>query len=280
MHTIGSTLQTATENLKATYDTARLDAEILLGHVIGKPRSFLYAWPEHALTDNQATAFEALVARRARGEPVAHLTGRREFWSFTVEVSRHVLIPRPETEHLVELALEYIPHEASWRIADLGTGSGAIALAIATERPRCRVVATERSAPAVVLARRNAQRLGTGNVGVVQTDWCSALAAGSCHMVVSNPPYVAAGDPHLIADDVRFEPREALVGGKQGLDAIRAIAGDARRCLRPGGRLLLEHGYTQGKAVRSLLSELGYVAVETFRDLGGRERVSKARVGD
>jgi len=278
VHTIGSTLQAATEYLKATHDTARLDAEILLGHVLGKPRSFLYAWPEHALTDNQATAFEALVSRRARGEPVAHLTGHREFWSFTLEVSRHVLIPRPETEHLVELALECIPREASWRIADLGTGSSAIALAIASERPRCMVVATERSAPAMALARRNARRLGTGNLGFVQTDWCSALASGSCHMVVSNPPYVAPGDPHLVTGDVRFEPREALVGGEQGLDAIRAIAGDARRCLRRGGWLLLEHGYTQGKAVRSLLSELGYATVGTVRDLGGRERATRARV--
>lgn len=279
MQTIGSTLRAATQYLKATHDTARLDAEVLLGHVLGKPRSFLYAWPEHALTDSQATAFEALVSRRARGEPVAHLTGHREFWSFTLEVNQHVLIPRPETEHLVELALECIPREASWRIADLGTGSSAIALAIARERPRCMVVATERSAPAMALAKRNARRLGTGNVGFVQTDWCSALASGSCHMVVSNPPYVAAGDPHLVTGDVRFEPREALVGGKQGLDAIRAIAGDARRCLRPGGWLLLEHGYTQGKTVRSLLSELGYAAVDTVRDLGGRERATKARVG-
>lgn len=279
MQTIGSTLRAATQYLKATHDTARLDAEVLLGHVLGKPRSFLYTWPEHALTDSQATAFEALVSRRARGEPVAHLTGHREFWSFTLEVNQHVLIPRPETEHLVELALECIPREASWRIADLGTGSSAIALAIARERPRCMVVATERSAPAMALAKRNARRLGTGNVGFVQTDWCSALASGSCHMVVSNPPYVAAGDPHLVTGDVRFEPREALVGGKQGLDAIRAIAGDARRCLRPGGWLLLEHGYTQGKTVRSLLSELGYAAVDTVRDLGGRERATKARVG-
>ncbi len=279
MQTIGSTLRAATQYLKATHDTARLDAEVLLGHVLGKPRSFLYAWPEHALTDSQATAFEALVSRRARGEPVAHLTGHREFWSFSLEVNQHVLIPRPETEHLVQLALACIPREASWRIADLGTGSSAIALAIAQERPRCMVVATERSAPAMALAKRNARRLGTGNVGFVQTDWCSALASGSCHMAVSNPPYVAAGDPHLVTGDVRFEPREALVGGKQGLDAIRAIAGDARRCLRPGGWLLLEHGYTQGKTLRSLLSELGYAAVDTIRDLGGRERATNARVG-
>ncbi|GAP66110.1 (protein release factor)-glutamineN5-methyltransferase [Mizugakiibacter sediminis] len=219
--------------------------------------------------------FAALLARRLAGEPVAYLVGRRGFWSLELEVTPATLIPRAETERLVELALARLPADAAARVADLGTGSGAIALAIARERPRARVVATDASAEALAVARRNAARLGLGNVVFAQGDWCAALGeARDFDLIVSNPPYIAAGDPHLGEGDLRFEPAAALASGADGLDAIRRIVRDARAHLRPGGGLLFEHGYRQGAAVRALLAAAGYREVFSARDLEGRERVS------
>ena len=278
MHTIASALEYAAARLAPVHDVAKLDAETLLCHVLGKERGHLYAWPERVLTAPQWRAYEDLVARRERGEPVAYLTGNREFWSLSLEVSEDTLIPRPETELLVERAVAQIPPAASWLVADLGTGSGAIALAVARERPACRVLAAERSPNALKVARRNMRRLGFHNVSLVQADWCRTFAPAVCHLIAANPPYVSSGDPHLGRGDLRFEPRAALVGGDDGLEAIRVIGEEARRVLRPTGVLLLEHGYDQARRVRELLAELGYLKIRSFRDLADMERVTQGSV--
>jgi release factor glutamine methyltransferase len=205
---------------------------------------------------------------------VAYLTGRREFWSLDLEVTVDTLIPRPETETLVERALARLPTDRVRRVADLGTGSGAVALALATERPRAAVVATDISAAALAVAARNRQALGCASLRLVQADWCEGLGAATFDLVVTNPPYVATGDPHLRRGDPRFEPGRALAAGEDGLDAIRRIVDGAGRCLAAGW-LLLEHGYDQGAAVRRLVGRAGFERVHTYPDLGGRERVTE-----
>lgn len=256
-------------------DSPRLDIELLLCHLLGCERSYLFMRPEHVLSPEQAQAFEALLARRRAGEPVAHLTGRRGFWTLELEVSPATLIPRPDTESLVEQALALLP-DGAHRVADLGTGTGAIALALASERPGWLVVGSDRVADAVALAERNRARLGIGNVRFVRGSWCEPLH-GQFTMIVSNPPYIDRDDPHLDEGDVRFEPRSALVADERGLADIRRIAEQARDCLAPGGWLLLEHGYDQGAAVRELLATAGYERIETTPDLGGRDRVTRGR---
>jgi len=257
----------------------RADAEALLLHVLGQSRSWLFAHADDALDTDVRTAFEALVARRAAGEPVAYLTGRRGFWTLELEVTPATLIPRPETELLVELALERLPRDMACRVADLGTGSGAIALALASERPQAQVVATDASVDALAVARRNAQRLGIGNVRFVQGDWLAPLTGERFALVVSNPPYIEAADPHLARGDLRYEPAAALASGADGLDAIRCIVAGAPAHLDPGGWLLFEHGWNQGDAARALLREAGYVQVFTAQDLEARDRVSGGRWG-
>lgn len=252
----------------------RIDAELLLLHVLGQSRSWLYAHAEDAIGRDVQAAFEALLERRAAGEPVAYLTGRRGFWTLELEVTPATLIPRPETELLVELALQRLPREAAKRVADLGTGSGAIALSIARERPQVQVVATDVSADALAVACRNAQRLGIGNVCFVAGDWLVPLARERFTLIVSNPPYIEAADPHLAQGDLRYEPASALASGADGLDAIRRIVADARAHLEPGGWLLFEHGWNQGHAARALLHEAGYAQVCTVQDLESRDRVS------
>lgn len=259
-------------------DEARSEAELLLAHALGVSRAWLVAHADDAIDEGQRTAFESLIARRAAGEPVAYLTGTRGFHSLVLHVTADVLIPRPETELLVELALQRIPHDADYRVADLGTGSGAIALSLARERPCAHVTATDASGAVLGIAKRNAQRSGVSNVTFAQGDWCAALGdARSFDLIVANPPYIASDDPHLREGDLRFEPRAALASGIDGLDAIRVITRDARAHLREGGWLLLEHGFEQGAAVRALLEDNGYREVFTERDLGNRERVSGAR---
>jgi len=252
----------------------RADAEALLLHVLGQSRSWLFAHADDALDTDVRTAFEALVARRAAGEPVAYLTGRRGFWTLELEVTPATLIPRPETELLVELALERLPRDMACRVADLGTGSGAIALALASERSQAQVVATDASVDALAVARRNTQRLGIRNVRFVQGDWLAPLVGERFVLVVSNPPYIEAADPHLAQGDLRYEPAAALASGADGLDAIRRIVADACAHLEPGGWLLFEHGWNQGDAARALLREAGYVQVFTAQDLEARDRVS------
>ncbi len=270
-------LRAAEQRLEAASPSPRMDAEVLLAHATGLARSRVLARGDEPLPAAQRDSFAALVARREAGEPVAYLTGEREFWSLTLTVTPAVLIPRPETELLVERALALIPADADWAAADLGTGSGAMALALAHERPRLRVMATDRSPEALAVARENARRLGIRNVEFRQGDWLVALAGVELDLIVSNPPYVAEGDPHLDQGDLRFEPRAALVAGRDGLAAIRRIAAEARAPLRPGGRLLLEHGYDQGDAVAGILRAAGYTEVTGWRDLAGHDRVTAGR---
>lgn len=266
-------LQAALPGLEAA--TARLEAEILLRNLLGVSRAWLFAHPEARLTDEQQRQFEALVERRQRGEPMAYIIGSREFWSLELEVTADVLIPRPETELLVEQALSRIPTDAAWRIADLGTGSGAIAIALARERPRCEIHATDCSTAALEIARRNALRHDAGRIQFHEGFWLAPVE-GRFQAIVSNPPYVAQSDPHLSRGDCRFEPRGALTPGGDGLDAIRHIAGSALPRLTAGGLLALEHGYGQGEATRALLQAAGFVKIETMEDLEGLERVTLA----
>lgn len=258
---------------------ARLDAELLLMHVLGVDRSWLFAHADDAPEAVAQRHFEALLVRREAGEPVAYLVGRRGFWTLDLEVTPATLIPRPETELLVEQALQRIPVDAAWTVADLGTGSGAIALAIARERPRTQVLATDASSEALAVARRNAARLGIANVTFAEGDWCDALGGERLDLIVSNPPYIEAADPHLRQGDLRHEPVAALASGADGLDAIRAIATGAAAHLETGGWLLLEHGWNQGVAVRAVLQRAGYADVHTLRDLEQRDRVSGGRRG-
>ena len=256
---------------------ARTDAEVLAAHAFGLTRAQLIARDDAAPASERVADYRSLVARRARGEPVAYIVGRREFWSLDLEVTPDVLIPRPETERLVELALERIDAASPVRVADLGTGSGAIALAIARERPRAWVVGVDVSRAVLEVARRNAARNRVANVEFVAGDWFAPLNGTTFDLVVSNPPYVAELDPHLEAGDCRFEPRGALASGAEGVDDIRRIAAGARAHLVGEGWLLLEHGFDQADAVRGILREGGYAAVESWTDLGGRWRVTGGR---
>jgi len=277
MTTLHELLCDAETQLGGQRDDARLDAEVLLAFTLGKPRSHLHAWPEQVMDAAQVALFEALVARRATGEPVAHLTGTREFWSLELSVTPDTLIPRPESELLVECALRCIPTDAALAIADLGTGSGAIALAIARERPNCHVVATDVSPAALTVARANAERHAIGNVAFRTGDWCAVLGDSRYAVIVSNPPYIRTDDPHLTEGDVRFEPRTALTPGPDGLEAIRLIVAQAHVHLSPGGWLLLEHGYDQSTAVTELLRAHGYHDVADHSDLAGHGRVAQGR---
>ena len=257
----------------------RLDAELLLLHVVKKPRSWLFAHADDVPDRDVQADYASLLERRANGEPLAYITGRRGFWSLDLEVTPATLIPRPETELLVELALQRLPDGAACSVADLGTGSGAIALAIARERPYAQVTATDASTDALAVARRNAQRHAIGNVAFVQGDWLAPLAGRQFDLIVSNPPYIEAEDPHLAQGDLRFEPASALASGLDGLDDIRRIVRDAPTHLQPGGWLLFEHGWNQGDASRALLREAGYAEVFTASDLEQRDRISGGRFG-
>jgi len=252
-------------------------AELLLVHVIKQPRSYLKAGPERALTTEQWAQFQLLIERRVRGEPVAYLTGRREFWSLDLEVNAATLIPRAETERLVELALQRIPVDAVWRIADLGTGSGAIALAIAHERPSCVVLATDVSAQALGVAQANSARLGINNVEFQRSEWFAALSGATFDLIVSNPPYVAEHDIHLQRGDLRFEPLIALSSGVDGLRDLRRIVQAAPAHLCAGGWLLVEHGYDQQAAVRNLFTAQGFSEIAGHADIAGVPRAVSGR---
>ncbi|WP_295803695.1 peptide chain release factor N(5)-glutamine methyltransferase [uncultured Microbulbifer sp.] len=254
-------------------DSPRLDLEVLLCHLLGKSRAWLYTWPEHELEPEQQAAFDRLFERRIAGEPVAHLTGNREFWSLPLKVNRSTLIPRPDTEVLVEAVLELRPQE-SLRALDLGTGTGAIALALATEKPHWQLLAVDKMPAAVALAEENRQQLGLANVQVRQSDWFDGVPPQHFDVIVSNPPYIDAQDPHLREGDVRFEPRSALVADEQGLADIRQIAAQARSYLAADGLLLVEHGWQQADAVAELLGTRGFEQVQSWRDLGGQQRVT------
>ena len=253
--------------------TPRLDAELLLAQALGKSRGYLHTWPEREPEASQLERFQAALARRRTGEPVAYILGRQGFWSLDLDVASHTLIPRPDTELLVETALALLP-ATPLQVLDLGTGTGAIALALACERPAWQVTGVDRVAEAVALAQGNGTRLQLANARFAESCWFSALAGQRFQLIVSNPPYIAAADPHLNQGDVRFEPSSALVAGVDGLDDIRLIIEQAPEHLLAGGWLLLEHGFDQAEAVRELLVQRGFAAVDSRRDLGGHQRIS------
>lgn len=275
--TLRDLLADAAQLLAEVSETPRLDAEVLLAAALERPRSYLHAWPERLPEPEQSACFMAWLDRRCAGEPVAYLLGRREFWSLELDVTPDTLIPRPETELLVELALARLPVDRPISVADLGAGSGAIALALAVERPLARIVATDRSPAALIVARRNARRLNIRNVEFREGDWCAPLGNERFDLIAANPPYVAAADPRWRQGELRFEPPAALVAGDEGLDALRVIIAQAPDVLKPGGWLLLEHGYDQGEAVPALLRERGFDAVSDHRDGAGLSRTSSGR---
>jgi len=267
--------------LRRVADDPRREAEILLGAALARPRAWLLAHGEERVLDCEATdRYEALLTRRALGEPVAYLLGEKEFWSLPLAVSPGVLIPRPETELLVERALARLPADHDCSALDLACGSGAVALAIASERPRCRVVASDVSPAAVAATRADAARLNmTERIEVLEGGWFAPVLGRRFDVIASNPPYIADDDPRVEPAVRRFEPAAALFAGPTGVEALALIAGGAARHLQPAGWLLLEHGATQGAIVRELLARDGLEAVQTYRDLAGRERCTEGRRG-
>ncbi len=280
MTTLISALNEAKSRLRSVTDSATLDARLLLEHATGLSHAEIVREHTAELNSEAIQQFDKLVGKRKEGVPIAYLTGRREFWSQSLMVTPATLIPRPETERLVEVALALIPANTSWDIADLGTGCGSIALAIACERPSCQITATDISVDAIEVAQENCQRLKIDNVGFRQGSWFSGLNESFYDLIVSNPPYVRNNDPHLMQGDVRFEPREALSSGVDGLDDLREIIGSARNHLKPGGWLLVEHGFDQARPVTELMCRAGFNACETFEDLSGNDRVTRGQKKD
>lgn len=270
---IAAALARATARLARHSGSARLDAELLLAHVLSLERGRLLGRGEQPLDARATAAFEALVERRLEGEPVAYLVGRREFWTLSLGVEAAVLVPRPETELLVELALARLP-AGPGRVLDLGTGSGAIGLAIARERPAVAVDLVDASEAALAVAERNRRRLGLDNARTLLGDWYAPVEQEHYRVIVANPPYLADSDPHLASPELAFEPRAALVAGASGLEALEAIAAGARSHLEDSGVLILEHGALQGEACRRLLGAAGLASIETHRDLASLERAT------
>ncbi|HDL8432179.1 TPA: peptide chain release factor N(5)-glutamine methyltransferase [Yersinia enterocolitica] len=256
-------------------DSPKRDAEILLSFVTGRARTYLLAFGETQLTAEQLAVLEPLAARREQGEPIAYLVGEREFWSLPLSVSSATLIPRPDTECLVEQALAHLP-VTPCRILDLGTGTGAIALALASERPDCAVMGVDIKADAVALARHNAKKLAINNVDFLQSSWFDSVS-GRFTLIVSNPPYIDANDPHLNEGDVRYEPHSALVAEAEGIADLVEIIRQSPAYLEVGGWLMLEHGWQQATAVQKLLNNSGFSAVMTYKDYGNNDRVTLAQ---
>lgn len=275
MITIEKILKQSEKRLSSS-TSSRIDVEILLAELLKTNRTYLYTHSERTLNDNEQRNFENLLARRLQGEPVAYIVGHKSFWSFDLIVTKDTLIPRPETELLVELTLELLPKNSALKIADLGTGTGAIALALACERPQWKISATDQSVAALKIAQKNAKNILPANIIMrfYQGIWCAALPHKDYDAIVSNPPYLANDDPHLQQGDIQFEPKYALQSGTDGLSDIRKIIHQARDYLKPGGWLIVEHGYDQGDDVTQLLLAAGYIAVNDHRDLGGHYRVA------
>ncbi|HEY8034893.1 MAG TPA: peptide chain release factor N(5)-glutamine methyltransferase [Methylobacter sp.] len=274
MHDIKSALTEAVDTLALVSDSAILDAEVLLCQALSKPRSYLRAWPDKLLQPEQLTAFKTLLEQRQKGTPIAYITGNREFWSRNFQVSPDVLIPRPDTELLIELSLKLIPTDEPVNIIDLGTGSGIIAITLAAERPQAQISATDFSLAALRIAQLNADKHQINNIQFYQSDWFTDIPDTKFNLVISNPPYIAEDDSHLQQGDVRFEPQTALRAAEQGLGDIKIIASVARHYLEPCGHLLIEHGYNQQQQVQILFKDLHYDNVQTYTDLSGQPRVT------
>lgn len=277
VNSIREVLRLADKRLTPTSPTPCLDAEVLMAHMLKTQRSYLHSRPEKALKPNQLKEFRNLIDKRYAGQPIAYLTGHREFWSLEFEVTPDVLIPRPETELLIEVALNIIPKHKDWMVADIGTGSGAIAVALAHERTRIAIDACDNCNHALAIAKNNAEKHNAHNISFYWSDWLSNLPDQKYQLIISNPPYIAETDPHLQQGDVRFEPIVALQSGNHGFNALKSIASQARPRLAANGYLLLEHGYTQADQLASVLSQFGFSNITVFPDLLGHQRVTIAR---
>lgn len=273
---IKAALSLGTDQLSES-PSAQLDCEVLLAHVLKKERSYLRAWPEMVLLDNQLKAFATLIKRRQEGHPIAYITGTREFWSRYFLVSPDVLIPRPETELLIDIAQQKFQPHQSLNILDLGTGSGAIAITLALEFKQANVIAIDSSASALTIAKENAKRLNANNVEFISSDWFKNVPNNTFDLIVSNPPYICNSDPHLSEGDVRFEPTSALVSEQQGLRDIEHIISCAPRFMHDDSYLLFEHGYQQGNDVQNLLKSANFNLIEQFNDLQAHTRATLGR---
>ncbi|MDO6464159.1 peptide chain release factor N(5)-glutamine methyltransferase [Pseudoalteromonas carrageenovora] len=274
--TLEQAIAAGADLLASSSESAKLDAQVLLLHILQKPRSYLFTWPEHALSNEQQSQFNVFLQRRLKGEPVAHITGLREFWSLSLEVNATTLIPRPDTETLVECALNLAMLDTA-KVLDLGTGTGAIALALGCEMPNWQIIAVDRVTEAVALANKNQQRLGINNVDVKQSNWFSALQGERFNLIVTNPPYIEQDDIHLNQGDVRFEPLSALVADDAGMSDIKQIITQSRDYLLSSGYLLIEHGFEQAEAVRHLFKEMAFINIKTVKDFGNNDRVTLAQ---
>jgi release factor glutamine methyltransferase len=276
MTTLKQALLAAQQSLSEVAENPQLEAAMLLCHLLEKPKSYLYAWPEASLSETQQAQYQTLLDQRRKGSPIAYILQQREFWSLSLRVTPDTLIPRAETELLVERALHHLQACQNPVIADLGTGSGAIALALASDRQDARVVATDRSLSALAVAKQNAQGLGLQNLHFQSSNWCEALDENiRFDLIASNPPYIESADPHLQQGDLPYEPQSALVSGEDGLDDIRTIIHQAPSKLKPGGWLILEHGYNQAAAVSQLMRSTGMHSISTHADLAGQPRVTE-----
>jgi release factor glutamine methyltransferase len=278
--TLNTLLQQGQQQLAGSSESPRLDAEVLLGHILQVSRAHLYANPEREIAAVQVTEFEQLISDRHAGHPVAHLTGEREFWSLPFHVTPDVLSPRPETELLVEQALRHLPTDQPRELLDLACGSGAIAVALATERPRCNVTATDNSSAALEIARENAAANDCARIKFLHGIWFAPIGNQRFDVIVSNPPYVATGQPELTDPELAYEPPQALYSGIDGLDDIRLIIQAAPNYLVPGGQLLLEHGFDQAGTVTDLMLKAGFTEICTHQDLAGIPRVTQGCLGD
>lgn len=266
MVTIQKLLRDATLHLKSISDTPQLDVECLLLHVLKKPRAFLYAHGDESLNDPQLAAFQTLLHDRLKGTPIAYIIGEREFWSKSVWVTPDTLIPRPETECLIEVALSLLGSRDDCIVLDLGTGSGAIAIALASEKPTWTIYATDKSHAALQIANKNIQRYDLKNIQLIHSDWFKNIPVRPFHLIISNPPYLAAHDPHQYQGGLQFEPKEALLSGTDGLDAIRVIVQTSKHYLHHNGLLLIEHGYDQHAQVREIFDLAGYKNINSWED--------------
>jgi release factor glutamine methyltransferase len=274
MASIQTLLDNATKLLVKNSDSPRLDAEVLLAFVLEKNRSYLRAWNDKTLDIETISKFETLISEREKGVPIAYLTGIREFWSRDFIVSSDVLIPRPDTEILIEQCLVKIPVDVPFTILDLGTGSGVIAVTLAAERPNANIFAVDASLVALEIAKKNGQKYNCQNIEFILSDWFSNVPKIEFDLIVSNPPYISFDDEHLTQGDVQFEPKSALIAAENGLSDIKKIAFDAKTYLKQNGQLWFEHGYNQAKSVREILKNLVYSDIQTFTDLAGQDRVT------